>query len=78
MAAGEVEDTPATETSAGATSHLPSFVELLTRHTLGLAQRASDAVEERDTFEASEIVASETGTATWIEAQIDFRVPCGG
>jgi hypothetical protein len=68
VTAGQIEDAPATETSAGTSSHLPSLVQLLARDALGLAQRASHSLEERVPFEATEIVARKTGTAAGVEA----------
>ena len=47
MAGGKIDDAPAAEETADATSDLPGLEELLARKTAGGAHGASDTIEER-------------------------------
>jgi hypothetical protein len=56
VAAGNIDDAPATAPPPDTPRHLPGFIELLARQASDAADRAADPVEERAAGKSPEVV----------------------
>jgi hypothetical protein len=62
VAGGEIDDPAATKQPAHTARGLPGFIQLFAWKTSGMADRATDTIEERFTWKAREVSIGEAPT----------------
>jgi hypothetical protein len=69
MPTGHVQDAAAAEQPPRAPRHFPRFEQLFARQTAGFTEGTADAIEQRGTGEASEIMTGQPGPGVRREAR---------